>query len=565
MRTNIHELIKNGRAILSPFQADILEECLIKGSGGLSLVMGSGKTLISLILGLEQIKNSEDDAVLIIVSKTLLESWVFEIKKFFKNELKYEVLHQAYNKKINLYKKNKDTCVILTTIDFVTKYYKQEDISNKFITQQIINEGRFNQHMINFYNHPTLPYSNNDIGGAILYSTNWGCMIIDEVQNYTKIETDKCKSLGSICAKNRWVLSGTMFNEPTAQRLLGYNIIIDNKKFPRTLPATELYIKSPLFHGFKETLISRSSNPFFIKPKVNEYIISHNLNEFETKLYMSLKNILQVIKDRLKRYKLLGDTTNTRRFSSYLLAMIVYLRQCLVCPLIPIAGVAIDMSDFQNKSELSELLMEEINKINISKELDDLDCLQSTRITEVMKIINKHKHENIVIFTCFRTCLDIIKDFIPISRKIYDVDSTMSSKQRANVLEEFKKPNKFGNILLLTYDIGSEGLNIQCANTVILVDFYWNSGKTSQAIGRVLRYGQESNEVNLYFLTANTAIEKAIFSKQDLKLQILNELEVGSVKTTIPKIKTADIIKIIETEDNIKSLEKINMRKNYSS
>ena len=141
----------------------------------------------------------------------------------------------------------------------------------------------------------------------------------------------------------------------------------------------------------------------------------------------------------------------------------------------------------------------------------------------------------------------------------------MTSKQRANVLEEFKKQNKFGNILLLTYDIGSEGLNIQCANTVILVDFYWNSGKTSQAVGRVLRYGQTSPEVNLYFLTANTAIEKAIFSKQDLKLQILNELENGNVKTTIPKIKTADIIKMIETEDNIKFLEKINLAKKYSS
>ena len=399
MRTNIHELIKNGRNILSPFQTDILEECLKKESGGLSLVMGSGKTLISLILGLEQIKNSVDDTILIIVSKTLLESWVFEIKKFFKDNLKFEILHPSYNKKINLYKKNKDTCIILTTIDVVTKYYKQENISNKFITQQIINEGRFNQHIINFYNNTEIPYSNNDIGGAILYSTNWGCMIVDEVQNYTKIDTDKCKSLGSICAKNRWVLSGTMFNEPTSQRLLGYNIIIDNKKFPRTLPATELYIKSPRFHGFKDTLVSRNSNPFFIKPKVNEYIISHKLNDLEEKLYMSLKNILQIIKDRLRRYKLLQDTTNTRRFSSYLLAMIVYLRQCLVCPLIPIAGVAIDMSDFQNKSELSELLMSEINKLNIDKELNDLDCLQSTRITEIIKIINKHKNENIVLFT----------------------------------------------------------------------------------------------------------------------------------------------------------------------
>ena len=37
---------------LNPFQRDILAECIQKKSGGLSLPLGSGKTLISLVLSL---------------------------------------------------------------------------------------------------------------------------------------------------------------------------------------------------------------------------------------------------------------------------------------------------------------------------------------------------------------------------------------------------------------------------------------------------------------------------------------------------------------------------------
>ena len=87
---------------LSEFQKKVLDECLEKKSGGLSLTMGSGKTLLSLVLGLEQTKINKNP-ILIIVSKTLIESWVFEIKKFFKDELKYVILHPNYIKKFKEY------------------------------------------------------------------------------------------------------------------------------------------------------------------------------------------------------------------------------------------------------------------------------------------------------------------------------------------------------------------------------------------------------------------------------------------------------------------------------
>ena len=556
----LEELIRIGKSQLTEFQLDILKDCMKKGSGGLSLTMGSGKTFVSLVLAMEQTKDI-NKPVLIVVSKTLIESWIFEINKFFGDKLKYVVLHSTYIKKFNEFTLEDDIKFVLTTPDVITKFYKQEHISDSFITQNIINEGRFNQHSVNIYNYPDVPYSHIKIGGAILYSTEWGCLIVDEVQNFTKISSLRCQGIGSICAINKWALSGTMFSEPTTERILGYYVIINDKKFPRTLPSTELLIKSCHFKGFSESLVCRKTNPSFIKPKVNQVIISHKLEDEEQKLYMSMKTIIKVVKSKVNEYKYNRDTENTRKFSTYLLAMICYLRQCLVCCLIPVANIAIDMADFQNKSELSNLLMNEIDKLDITKWLSDVNSVKSSRMKQALILIDKHQNENIVIFTCFRTCVDILKTFLPKDRKVYTISSTMSSKKRALVLEEFKKVNKNGNILLLTYDIGATGLNLQISNVVILLDFFYNEATSAQAVARVLRYGQTAKEVHIYYMTSNTAIEKALFEKQDLKLQIINELENGSQKTKIRRMNVNEIVNIIEKEDNVVAIRKINERK----
>jgi SNF2 family DNA or RNA helicase len=133
------------------------------------------------------------------------------------------------------------------------------------------------------------------------------------------------------------------------------------------------------------------------------------------------------------------------------------------------------------------------------------------------------------------------------------------------LIEEFNNGNigKNGNILLLTYEIGGEGLNLQkIANTVILLDFVWSDGKTSQAIARVLRYGQESKEINIYHFISNTAMEKSIFEKHKIKLKIIEELETGGIKTNTKKITVNNIIKIIEKDENLNIMNEIQQLKN---
>jgi superfamily II DNA or RNA helicase len=131
----------------------------------------------------------------------------------------------------------------------------------------------------------------------------------------------------------------------------------------------------------------------------------------------------------------------------------------------------------------------------------------------------------------------------------------MSSHERFKLLEEFGVGK--GNILLLTYDIGAEGLNLQASNTVVLLDFFWNDGKTQQAIARVLRYGQVAPVVNIYMFTGNTAIEKALFDKHDSKLTVIDELSKGQATTKISRVKIEDILNIINKEDNLTAIKRI--------
>jgi superfamily II DNA or RNA helicase len=201
------ELSEIGLSKLNEFQKNVLDECLSKESGGISLALGSGKTLLSIVLSIIQVKQSGHNSILVVVSKTLIENWVNEIKKFFGDSLKYIILHQEYTK-LNDFELSKERLnFIIITPETLTKSFKDNGIKEKFLTYQVINEGRFNEHVVIRYNKPTRPYSNVDKGLGLLYSISWGCIIVDEVQKYTNITSDRCRAIGSLCSLYRWVLS----------------------------------------------------------------------------------------------------------------------------------------------------------------------------------------------------------------------------------------------------------------------------------------------------------------------------------------------------------------------
>ena len=67
---------------------------------------------------------AKNDPVIVVVSKTLLGSWIEEIKKFYGETLPFKVLHQDYSKKLDEFEIDSDVnCprVFLTTPEFLSK------------------------------------------------------------------------------------------------------------------------------------------------------------------------------------------------------------------------------------------------------------------------------------------------------------------------------------------------------------------------------------------------------------------------------------------------------------
>ncbi len=538
------KLFSIGYKQLNSFQIPIIQECIEKGSGGLSLKVGSGKTIISILISLYLTMKTQYP-ILVVVSRSLISNWEDEIKKFFKDQLDYQVIHPTLNNIGQLKIKKK---VIITTVDVLSKFYKENLIDKLFIKQVFTK--KFGNYT-NYYNVVTEPYLNHIIGGGLFYSTKWGSIIIDEAQIYTNIETLRCQALGALYSNHRWLLSGTLFDEPKVERILGYHVMLNAPNMPRNLPDTKDLLKNN-FKGTNEFIIHRDSNLAFKPPNIHEQIVTHKLLPEEEKVYTMMKSILIQVKAKADKAKLLKDVKNYKLFSSYKLVMIMYLRQALICPLIPITSIAIDASDLEKRSELSKIIMNEIKQMKIDHYLNDKESIQSTRIKETLKILDKHKYDKVIVFSCFRTYLDIMSYLV---KDLFVMHSEMSPIQRGDLIDDFRKSKN--GILLMTYELGSTGLNLQCANVVLFIDFAWNSSKQKQGIGRILRTGQLATDIFIYFFTANTGIENIIFQKQYFKLQILEELKTGTSNTKIPKIKIDDVIKMIELEDNKTKLSKI--------
>lgn len=526
---------------MNSFQLDILKECQARNrGGGLSLPMGSGKTFIALEL-CRLSMGTKSSKCLIVAAKTLISSWEHEIKKFYP-DMVYHVLFSKDLEALPDFTEVKDLeGIILTTPETLAGIYKKRNIESKLVTIR---------NTTHFFKRPIKPLDTQGV-----YSVKWNMFIVDEIQGYTNIDSIRCKSLVAISSPKRWGLSGTIFTEPSVNRIFGYTLILGCPGYPRNLPDIEKMIASKNFKGLNGTLVYRESNEAFVCPEINQNIVSNKMSVPEKRTYLVMKNIMSDISDNVKRFKKNGDVGNMRLFSSYRMAMLTYLRQSIICPLVPITSAYIDFMDYKGSSELSRKMLEYSQKYKLADYFKDPASVESSRIKSIMKQLGKFKYEQVVIFTCFRTNLDLISHFIT-NRPVFTIEGSHSLNTRKGILEEFKKSSN--GVLLLTYSLGAEGLNLQFSRTVFLTDFWWNSGKTNQAIARVLRFGQESEIVNVVYFTSDTGIEKIVFDKQDDKKLMIEEIMTGQKNgASVKKIKIEDIIKFINVQDNIDILKKI--------
>ena len=166
----------------------------------------------------------------------------------------------------------------------------------------------------------------------------------------------------------------------------------------------------------------------------------------------------------------------------------------------------------QKKRQVASSVYAYLNsEYSLDKGTDEYAECTDAKFEELLKIIDevfKHGTKKIVIFALFRKTLK----YLQIRFKQRGFGTLMIHgmvENRVDILDEFK--NNPDAHILLSSEVGSEGLDMQFCNSMVNYDLPWNPMVVEQRIGRIDRFGQQSPTVNIYNIIVADSIQEDIY------------------------------------------------------
>lgn len=530
-------------------QLVVHRECLRKKSGGLFLPMGRGKTRISIANFL-----AKGGLCCVVASKSALASWCNELDHLFDGKFPYEVV--SYNsmskKKLEAWQRKKETQMVLVTPEYMSRIYTTHDPHFRRVVHLDIVDGwrrSWEYHTVTEPENPSVGQSPLSI-----FFTQWNTLIIDEVQHYINIHTNVCKTLLSIPAKYRWCLSGTPIGSPKLEFILGYYCLI-NYSCPRNIEELKSWISRRGYRGINSSAVVRTKEQDKLDIKIEKHIICHPITLEERRVFVVFKDMLKRLINNL--LETVQDVDQKRQLRASIMANFTYLRQALICPILPIGRIMLGMYEIDTDKSLCRSLSQELFDSDLGDWLNQRSSVLSSRIEEVINVLEKQKDERCIVFTSFRTSVDLFLHYcgINVKRPIFTLESNYSIDKRRTVINDFESTSN--GVLFLTYKLGGESLNLQKQHICLLTDFEWTLDDMDQAIARMARRGQEE-VVHVYIFTSNTGLENAILTRQKEKSIRISELMRGRMKTPIRSITFVQLLKsILDVEDTTRIIQEI--------
>ncbi|ORZ00072.1 P-loop containing nucleoside triphosphate hydrolase protein [Absidia repens] len=387
---------------------------------------------------------------------------------------------------------------------------------------------------------------------APLFDTKWYRIVLDECNKMRNERTKLADAIIKLSATFRWCLTGTPLQNDVSE-------LHPIFKFLRVdLPVAKRHNVEYITGLLRKHMIRRKKkqlqNVLALKPK-KEIRVVLEFSPPERALYDYLETIL---------YKQLKDDRNIPGLQEDGLgSSLLYLRLKQVCghhllllekfpDLIPtsqnqsteevvnilnskstiqwrgadrrdadnelrqVCGIIKDFYDQCDETQIAQPNMQELEKLPFIN--------RSTKVSWLVKFLTeqleKAPNEKIVVVSQFVDLLAMVSDAlkdIHIEHENYMGD--MANYQRKNSLEKFN----FGpmcQVLLLSLKAGGVGLNLQCANHMVLLDRWWNPATMEQAIARIHRMNQ-TKDTYIYTVIIKDTIEEGLL---DDVLKKKNEL-----------------------------------------
>ena len=127
--------------------------------------------------------------------------------------------------------------------------------------------------------------------------------------------------------------------------------------------------------------------------------------------------------------------------------------------------------------------------------------------------------QKLIVFSSFRRVIGYLKRRLEAQGiNVLELHGEIK-EDRQQTVERFADAQ--GGTVLLTSEVGGEGLDLQFCRIVINWDLPWNPMKVEQRIGRVDRIGQQAETVDIINLIASNTIEEIVYDRLYQRLDII--------------------------------------------
>jgi SNF2 family DNA or RNA helicase len=513
------------------YQLDDHQEVLIQGmeklennesrtfgirGGILAAKMGLGKTIICLHYTINH--PVEEDGynlpTLILVEKSLMGMMKEEgVKKFFGDSLKVIYLHKDFCdvNRVTL-EDVKGADLVITTYDVCLGAFKKNERVQHSV--YIYNAG---QRQVGIMHRTLPPFESSGID--VIYGMKWGRVFADESQRFANPKTKLFAAMMGISSVYRWCMSGTPIQNYDTDiwaqlRFCGYNAVTSKNEWKRK--GYELYKAHNLIRFMLQMDYQKAN---ITLPRKHVHPMYLDFTPEEKQAYEIIRR--QTIDEFMKLYY--AETT----FSS-ILALLIRLRQACVA-----LNLTVTNTTGENESWITDI--------------NGTAGIKSSKFMAAVNIIqNIPPTEKVVVFCTFAAALDLMNTSINYHLpgvKVLQIDGDTPQAERESSLKLFKSNDEY-RVLLMTYKVGSKGLNLTEATHCICLDQWWNSSVIHQAEARIWRRGQ-TREVHTYRLFANASIELHMATICSGKLEMADSYTENREKPKVIRMNKQTIWKIL--------------------
>ena len=148
-----------------------------------------------------------------------------------------------------------------------------------------------------------------------------------------------------------------------------------------------------------------------------------------------------------------------------------------------------------------------------------------TKLATLLEAISQQRRREpdakLIVFSSFRVTLDYLADRLRAAGLVCELMHGGVAESRNDILARFAAAS--GPAVLLTSEVGGEGLDMQFCRSLINYDLPWNPMKVEQRIGRIDRIGQRSPFIDVVSLICANTIEERIYDRLYLRLMEIEQ------------------------------------------